>query len=73
VPKGSVTIDHGRCKLCGICIAVCPVDNLAIVEGALVAADRCTGCGLCELHCPDFAIIATREGAATKPSSKKGA
>jgi len=73
VPKGSVTMDRGRCKLCGICIAVCPVDNLAIVEGALAAADRCTGCGLCELHCPDFAIVATREGAATKPSAKKGA
>lgn len=70
MPKGSVTIDHRRCKVCAICVAVCPVDNLGIEEGRVVAFERCTGCGLCELHCPDFAITAVREDA--KSTATKG-
>ncbi len=60
MPKGAVTISKERCKLCGICVAVCPTRNLDIIGGSLVAYDRCTGCKLCELHCPDFAIYAER-------------
>ncbi len=60
MPRGSVTIRLERCKQCGICVALCPVENLSFEEGLLTAADKCTGCGLCEMHCPDFAIRATR-------------
>jgi 2-oxoglutarate ferredoxin oxidoreductase subunit delta len=58
--KGVLTLRPKWCKVCGICVAVCPVDNLAIVDGRLTPADRCTGCGLCEMHCPDFAISVER-------------
>jgi NAD-dependent dihydropyrimidine dehydrogenase PreA subunit len=51
-------------------VAVCPVDNLGIEEGRVVAFERCTGCGLCELHCPDFAITAVRADA--KSTAAKG-
>ena len=40
VPKGRVTTYPIRCKRCGICVALCPEDNLAIVEGDLVAYDH---------------------------------
>jgi 2-oxoglutarate ferredoxin oxidoreductase subunit delta len=71
LPKGSVDITYDRCKLCGVCVAVCPTDNLEIQEGRLVAYDRCTGCRLCELHCPDFAIVATREDVRGESGAKK--
>jgi 2-oxoglutarate ferredoxin oxidoreductase subunit delta len=58
--KGVLTLRPKWCKVCGICVAVCPVDNLAIVDGRLTPDDRCTGCGLCEMHCPDFAISVER-------------
>jgi 2-oxoglutarate ferredoxin oxidoreductase subunit delta len=74
VPKGIVTIDHDRCKRCGICVAICPPKNLEFHDGRLCSLDRCTGCGLCELHCPDFAIVAERirETAETAAASGKG-
>jgi len=64
--KGSAAIRWERCKVCGICVAVCPADNLEVVEGRLVAGDLCTGCKLCELHCPDFAIAAERVATASQ-------
>jgi len=64
--KGSVAVQYDRCKVCGICVAVCPADNLEIVEGRLSVSDRCTGCKLCELHCPDFALTAERVDRPTK-------
>ena len=55
----TVTIDREWCKGCGICIAFCPKEALALDhEGKACWAhpDRCIRCGLCELRCPDVAI-----------------
>lgn len=67
--KGAVTVRHDRCKRCGICVAVCPVKNLAFEEGHVASLDLCIACMQCELHCPDFAITVERL-AEVAPSAK---
>ncbi|MFQ5490401.1 MAG: indolepyruvate ferredoxin oxidoreductase subunit alpha [Phycisphaerae bacterium] len=49
-------INRDWCKGCGICIKICPVENLSIEEQMVVDAGTCIGCKACELFCPDFAI-----------------
>lgn len=46
------------CTGCERCVATCPTQALAQVDGkaALVYPDRCTYCALCEDICPDNAI-----------------
>lgn len=46
------------CIGCGECIAICPTQVLAQVEGKarLVYPDLCTYCSACELICPVNAI-----------------
>lgn len=60
-----IQVRKGWCKGCGICVALCPKEVLALDDSGRVAVanpDRCTGCGRCEIHCPDFAIgIEVRE------------
>ena len=63
-----IDIYRAWCKQCGLCVAFCPRECLALnEEGApvVVKPERCTGCGWCELHCPDFAI-SVRESPAEK-------
>ena len=64
VPFLRVVIATDQCKGCGLCVAVCPPDVLAL--GALNARgypaavlldnDRCTSCTACALVCPETAI-----------------
>lgn len=52
-------IDRDWCKGCGICVAFCPKNVLALDEqDRAVAArpEKCICCQLCELRCPDLAI-----------------
>lgn len=52
-------IDRDWCKGCGICVALCPKDVLALDEQERVVAarpEKCICCQLCELRCPDLAI-----------------
>ncbi len=53
-----VIVNKAWCKGCGICVAFCPTNVLAIRDGKVevVNPEACTQCGLCELRCPDFAI-----------------
>ena len=47
------------CKGCGICVAFCPKNVLALDDSEKVVpvrADDCICCRLCELRCPDLAI-----------------
>ncbi len=56
--KKSLTINKQWCKGCGICVAFCPKQVLAIENEKVVAVniENCISCGLCELRCPDNAI-----------------
>lgn len=49
----SVTED---CIRCGKCVDLCPSDNISLVDGKVVFADRCVICLGCYHRCPQKAI-----------------
>ena len=60
-----ITIDRLWCKGCNICVVMCPVDALKMIdapdkwegsEAVVKDIDACTGCMVCEVQCPDFAL-----------------
>ncbi|MFQ5714188.1 MAG: 4Fe-4S binding protein [Candidatus Scalinduaceae bacterium] len=55
--KGIVHIDHNRCKVCGICVSICPVKNYKINQHKLKELGKCIACMQCERYCPDMALI----------------
>jgi 2-oxoglutarate ferredoxin oxidoreductase subunit delta len=69
--RGLIELDEGQCKGCGLCVAACPKDVIAIAEDRVnargyhpaVLADpdgECTGCAVCAVACPDVAITVYR-------------
>lgn len=69
VKRGQVYVIKDRCKGCGICINLCPMQVLQFSEDfnekgyhypILVEnppTKYCIACHTCEWHCPDFAIF----------------
>jgi 2-oxoglutarate ferredoxin oxidoreductase subunit delta len=55
--KGIVHINHKRCKVCGICVNICPVQNYIINQRKLKELGKCIACLQCEKYCPDMALI----------------
>lgn len=61
---GKIVIDMERCKGCGLCITVCPRNNIVTSEesnrnGYFPAQAKntdCTGCTRCAIVCPDGVI-----------------
>ena len=54
-----ITIFSDWCKGCGVCVAFCPKEVLAMDENRRIfaqAPEKCIACHMCELRCPDFAI-----------------
>jgi 2-oxoglutarate ferredoxin oxidoreductase subunit delta len=54
-----ISINTERCKMCGVCIELCPRGvYVATQEGYPTPAhmEKCTECQLCELWCPDYAV-----------------
>jgi 2-oxoglutarate ferredoxin oxidoreductase subunit delta len=66
-----LTVNRDWCKGCGICVAFCPKDVLALDDEEKVVIahlESCTYCALCELRCPDFAI--TLRDASAEPATE---
>lgn len=75
--KGRIEIDKERCKGCGLCMNVCPKEQIEIsdelntkgyyparfLEENLNESDpgECTGCAMCAMTCPDVAIEVYRQ------------
>ena len=60
-PKKRFEVEFYRdwCKGCGICVAFCPEEVLAMNEKGepeISEPERCIGCAWCEMRCPDFAV-----------------
>lgn len=53
----SISVDHHRCTMCGLCIELCPVNNLSVRDAAVCAGDKCVNCMRCYNYCPMSAIM----------------
>jgi ferredoxin/flavodoxin len=51
----SIAVDE-KCNGCGICVKVCPVNNIKIVEKRPELQHRCEMCFACDEWCPSDAI-----------------
>jgi ferredoxin len=52
-----LTLNHAQCVQCKICISVCPVQALSMVDGkVLINHDLCNSCVRCVHHCPKEAF-----------------
>jgi MinD superfamily P-loop ATPase len=45
-----------KCNSCGICMKVCPVENITISNGKPLWGDHCEMCLACMQWCPNEAI-----------------
>lgn len=61
ITRGTVAIDHERCKGCELCIPACRPGVLVMSEALNEIGYRyplllegCTGCRACHAVCPDF-------------------
>lgn len=54
--KEKPDVDNEKCIGCGRCAALCPMQNLNIVQGKARSNGRCTLCYRCFSHCPTKAL-----------------
>nr|WP_170294566.1 NADH-quinone oxidoreductase subunit NuoF [Heliomicrobium gestii] len=63
-PKGKYRIDAEKCRRCGLCVRLCPVEAIhgeARKTPFVIDAERCVACGACAQKCPAKCIA--QEGA----------
>lgn len=51
----SVRVNDG-CTGCGLCVKICPMENLSMSDGRVATHDRCSICYRCINRCPTQAI-----------------
>lgn len=49
-------VDRTRCNRCGLCVKLCPVENILMTEGEVKIGDHCQWCFACLNWCPQKAI-----------------
>ena len=63
--KGAIVVDTEKCKGCGVCVANCPTQTIALAKQVnskgypfayMENPDKCIGCGNCAIVCPDTVI-----------------
>jgi ferredoxin len=54
--KMSAKVDKEKCAGCEVCVGVCPVEAISMVDGAAQVGDACIDCGACVGECPAEAI-----------------
>ncbi|MGN0214479.1 MAG: 4Fe-4S dicluster-binding protein [Muribaculaceae bacterium] len=64
--RGAIKVNEERCKGCGICVAACPFNVIALQKIEvnnkgyhyvfMENAELCTGCTSCATVCPDSCI-----------------
>lgn len=58
----AVFIDREKCKGCGLCVDVCPIQAITTVQDEFVIdQSRCNECLLCLEECPNKAIYQTSD------------
>ncbi|OVE78130.1 hypothetical protein BVX99_00590 [bacterium F16] len=65
IEKNHIQIKPNNCKGCGVCVAACPKDCIAIGEDintmgykyAQFRQNDCVACGMCFYSCPEFGTI----------------
>jgi 2-oxoglutarate ferredoxin oxidoreductase subunit delta len=68
-----VDLDVDLCKVCGICVAVCPEHVFEWdrrVAPVVARPGDCTSCLICEVHCPDFALEVRRRSKKKRAESE---
>jgi len=83
--RGKVIIREDRCKGCGLCVDVCPVEILRLAEDRfnvkghnpveVTDPEKCTGCAMCATICPDvvFTVYRRKRQRAGRRSDSEGA
>lgn len=67
---GAVVVDIEKCKGCGVCVSVCPMEVLALKKEVnskgyhysfMANPDECIGCANCGVVCPDSCLTVYRQ------------
>jgi len=61
----SIRVD-ADCTVCGLCVKICPTNNLAVNEGKIIHNHNCTMCYRCINKCPKMAISVLFQGKVKK-------
>ena len=51
-----ISIDHGKCVLCKVCLSKCPFNALELKDGKIEVNAACKMCRICIRSCPEKAI-----------------
>ena len=72
--NGKISIDYGKCNLCGLCVEICPDNSLIIKGEKLIESPTpffgCLACGHCVSICPKDAIMVTGRTVSANDYSK---
>ncbi len=56
-----ITAETDKCTGCGVCMDVCPMENIILRDGMAVIGDNCSTCLACFHWCPNEAVWMSRQ------------